>query len=201
MEFARRAAGTPSKLGILAGAFHPPTRAHLALARAALSVVDEVLFVLPRAFPHKRYEGPGLAERLRLVEAATAGEPRFSVAVSEGGLFAEIARECRQAYGPDPELWFLCGRDAAERFVNWDYGQPDAVRHMLAEFGLLVADRGGRYEPPPDLAERIRRLPLPGDYSEISATEVRNRIRAGRPWEHLVPEPIVELVRTIYGKT
>jgi nicotinic acid mononucleotide adenylyltransferase len=72
---------------------------------------------------------------------------------------------------------------------------------MLGEFGLLVADRGGRYEPPPDLAERIRRLPLPGDYSEISATEVRNRIRAGRPWEHLVPEPIVELVRTIYGKT
>lgn len=198
MEFVRRAAGTPSKLGVLPGAFHPPTRAHLGLARAALSMVDEVVFVLPRAFPHKQYEGVGLAERLRLVEAATADEPRFSVAVSEGGLFIEIARECRQAYGPEPELWFLCGRDAAERFLHWDYGRPDAVEVMLREFGLLVADRGGRFEPPPVLASRIRRLPLPADYSEISATEVRNRVRAGRPWEHLVPESIAEQVRRIY---
>lgn len=198
MEFVRRAAATPSKLGVLPGAFHPPTRAHLALARAALPLVEEVVFVLPRAFPHKQYEGVGLAERLRLLEDATADEPRFSVAVSEGGLFIEIARECRQAYGPEVELWFLCGRDAAERFLHWDYGRPDAVEEMLGQFGLLVADRSGRFQPPPNLAGRIRRLPLPADYSEISATEVRNRVRTGRPWEHLVPESIVEQVRRIY---
>jgi nicotinate (nicotinamide) nucleotide adenylyltransferase len=198
MEFIRRAAGTPSRLGVLPGSFHPPTRAHLALARAALGLVDEVVFVLPRAFPHKRYEGVGLAERLRLVETATAGEPRFSVAVSDGGLFLEIARECRAAYGPAVELWFVCGRDAAERILNWDYGRPGVVQEMLEEFGLLVADRHGRYTPPPELAGRIRHLPLPDDHSDVSATEVRNRIRAGRPWEHLVPEPIVELVRRFY---
>ena len=42
-------------LAILAGAFNPPTRAHLAMADAALAVVDEVLFTLPRAFPHKEF--------------------------------------------------------------------------------------------------------------------------------------------------
>ncbi len=198
MEFVRRAAATPSKLGVLPGAFHPPTRAHLALARAALGSVDEVVFVLPRAFPHKQYEGVGLAERLRLVEAATAGEPRFSVAVSDGGLFLEIARECRAAYGSAVELWFLCGRDAAERFLQWDYGRPGAIQEMLNEFGLLVADRGGRYEPPPELAGRVRHLRLPTDYSDVSATEVRHRIRAGLPWEHLVPESAVDLVRRAY---
>jgi nicotinate-nucleotide adenylyltransferase len=198
MEFLRRAPGRPSKLGILPGAFHPPTRAHLALARAALAEVDEVLFVLPRAFPHKQYEGVGLKERARLVMAATDGEPRFSVGISEGGLFIEIARECRDAYGQEVELWFVCGRDAAERIVNWDYGRPSAIEEMLEEFGLLVADRGGRYEPPPHLARRIRRLPLAGDYAEVSATEVRTRIAEGRPWAHLVPESIVDLVGRLY---
>ena len=201
MEFIRRAAGTPSRLGILPGAFHPPTRAHLAVARAALAVVDEVVFVLPRVFPHKEYERVSLADRVRLIEAATADELRFSVAITEGGLFIEIARECRQAYGPEAELWFVCGRDAAERIVNWDYGQPDAFRKMLGEFSLLVADRGGRYEPPPEMAGRIRHLPLPADYTGISATEVRNRIAAGLPWEHMVPESISGPVRQIYCRT
>ncbi len=199
MEFFRRAAGRPSRLGVLAGAFHPPTRAHLALARAALGLVDEVVFVLPRRFPHKRYEGVGLEDRLRLVLAATDGEPRFSVAVSEGGLFIEIARECREAYGPEVEIWFLCGRDAAERIVNWDYGEPGAFARQLEIYGLVVAPRGGYYEPPPEYRDRIRPLPLEGGYDEVSSTAVREAIRSGRPWEHLVPEAIVAGVRRLYG--
>jgi len=199
MEFLRKSAGRPSKLGILPGAFHPPTRAHLALGRAALAEVDEVLFVLPRAFPHKQYEGVGLAERARLLVVCTAEEPRFSAAISEGGLFLEIARECREAYGAGVELWFVCGRDAAERIINWDYGRPGAVEEMLEEFGLLVAERDGRYEPPRGLAGRIRHLRVGEDCSGVSATEVRRRIAAGEPWEDLVPESIRKEVRRIYG--
>jgi nicotinic acid mononucleotide adenylyltransferase len=33
----------------------------------------------------------------------------------------------------------------------------------------------------------------------LSSTEVRERIMQGEPWEHLVPETIVERVRAIYG--
>src|SRR5579863_363849 len=51
LEFFRRAAGEPHSLGVLPAAFNPPTRAHLALARAALGIVEEVLLVLPREFP------------------------------------------------------------------------------------------------------------------------------------------------------
>ncbi len=199
MEFLRRAPGRPSKLGVLAAAFHPPTRAHLALARAALLLVNEVVFVLPRVFPHKRYEEVALQDRVRMVLAATAGEPQFSVAVSEGGLFIEIAEECKTAYGPEVEIWFLCGRDAAERVVNWDYGEPGAFARQLKTYGLLVAPRRGRYEPPPEYRERIRPLPLDRDYDEVSSTAVREAIRTGRPWEHLVPATIVEEVRRLYG--
>jgi nicotinate-nucleotide adenylyltransferase len=196
MEFFRRAPGAPGKLGILAGAFNPPTRAHLALARAALGWVDEVVFVLPRVFPHKAYEGAGFAERVHMLEAALQDEPRYSIAASERGLFLEIARECRAEYGPGPELYFVCGRDAAERFLEWDYGAGAPVGEQLREFQLLVADRAGRFQAPPELGDRIHPLAMEADW--ISATAVRERMRSGQPWEELVPEAIVELARRAY---
>lgn len=198
MEFFRRAAGKTSRLGILAGTFNPPTRAHLALARAALAQVEEVLFILPRLFPHKTYEGAGFAERVKLLEVALQNEPRFSIAATEGGLFIEIARECRSAYGGEAKLYFVCGRDAAERVVNWDYGKPGAFLAQLREFQLLVAARKGEYEPPAEMRTRIHKLTVPGDYDEISASDVRERIARRERWEHLVPESIVSLARELY---
>src|SRR5438105_12585441 len=139
MEFRRRAAGRLAQLGILPGAFNPPTVAHVALARAALnsSDVDEVVFVLPRQLPHKEFSGATLEQRLEMI-AAVAIDPAFSVALTEGGLFIDIAEECRAAYGHAVRLRFLCGRDAAERIVNWDYGHPGAFANMLTRFDLLV---------------------------------------------------------------
>ena len=66
----------------------------------------------------------------------------------------------REAYGEAPELTFLCGRDAAERIVNWDYGQPGAFLKMLNEFDMLVASRNGDYAPPAALRHRIHALEL-----------------------------------------
>lgn len=198
MEFFRRAAGSPRWLAVFPGTFNPPTRAHLALAAAALAEVDEVVFVLPRVLPHKEWSGVAFEDRLAMLTAAVAAEPHFSIAASERGLFIEIARECRDAYGPGVELWFLCGRDAAERIVNWDYGQPGAIKEQLREYGLLVAPRAGQYVPPERLSGRIRALAVAADYDLFSATEVRNRIRAGQAWEHLVPETIVDMVRALY---
>jgi nicotinate-nucleotide adenylyltransferase len=201
MEFLRRAAGQARRLGVFPGSFHPPTRAHLALARAALNVVDEVVFVLPRRFPHKGWEGVGFEDRVRMLEAAAGDELRFSVAASENGLFIEIARECREAYGPHPELYFLCGRDAAERAVNWDYGRPGAFAEQLREYQLLIAPRRGIYVPPEELRGRIHALEMEGDYDELSASEVRRRISSGEAWERLVPEAIVGMVRELYGNS
>jgi nicotinate (nicotinamide) nucleotide adenylyltransferase len=199
MQFFKRAVGQPLKLGVFPGTFNPPTRAHLALARAALARVDEVLFVLPRQFPHKTYEGAAFEDRVRMLEAALAEEPRFSIGASRGGLFIDIARECREAYGPAAKLFFLCGRDAAERVVTWDYGPPGAFQEQLREYQLLVAPRRGGYDPPPELrGAGIHVLTVEGGYDDVSASAVRSRVRNGEPWEHLAPPQIEAMVREIY---
>jgi len=198
MEFLRRAAGRPRTLAVFPGAFNPPTRAHLAIARAALAHAGEVVFVLPRVFPHKNWEGAPLEDRVHMLDAAIGPDPRFSIAASRKGLFIEIARECRAAYGRETGLYFLCGRDAAERIVNWDYGSPGAFTEQLREYQLLVAPRNGPYEPPPEMREWIHALELPENCDGVSATAVRERIAAGQPWEHLVPEAIADMVKRLY---
>jgi nicotinate-nucleotide adenylyltransferase len=198
MEFFRRRAGSPARLGILPGTFNPVTIAHLALAEAGLRWVDEVLFVLPRELPHKEFTGASFAERIAMLGAALAGQPAFSLASSEGGLFLEIAAECRREYGADVRLWFLCGRDAAERIVDWDYGQPGALRAMLRGFGLLVAGREGSYNPPPEIRQAIHPLELPGEYDAVSATGVREGIARGEPGDLMIPEAARALARRIY---
>ena len=203
MEFLRRSKDRPDRLGVLPGTLNPVTVAHLALAEAALAVVDEVVFVLPRQFPHKTFSGAGFEQRAELLEMALAGEPRFSAAACQGGLFVEIASECRAAYGGDVRLSFLCGRDAAERIANWDYGRAGAFPEMLTGFDFLVAARGGEYCPPESLSRSFARLELNGAFDHVSASQVRARISSGEAWEHLVPAAARRRVAEIYtpGKT
>jgi nicotinate-nucleotide adenylyltransferase len=197
MRFLRRASIAAKRLGVLPGTFNPVTVAHLALARAALAHVDEVVFVLPRVFPHKDYSGASFDDRVAMLQAAI-DEPAFSIATADGGLFVEIAQECRIEYGQDVRLAFLCGRDAAERIAGWDYGRPNAFSEMLRGFELLVAARDGRFEPAPEHAAAVRSLNATGTEA-VSATEVRERAARGEPWEHLVPAPARPLARQVYA--
>jgi nicotinate (nicotinamide) nucleotide adenylyltransferase len=186
------------RLAILPGSFNPPTLAHLALAEQALAFAPEVVLALPSAMPHKTFDHVGAMERLRLMVAACEPYPHFSVAQMDRGLFIEMARECRLHWGPQVEIAFVCGRDAAERIVTWKYADGDSIEQQLTEYSLLVAARQGHYEPPPHLAHRITNLPLDRTFDAHSATDVRTRLIEGVPWQHLVPEQIVPLVEKIY---
>jgi nicotinate-nucleotide adenylyltransferase len=188
-----------SRLGVLPGSFNPPTRAHMALAHAALEHCDEILFVLPRALPHKNYGGVGFEDRLRLLKSAVEVHSQFSAASSEGGLFLEIAGECRATYGSEVEIAFLCGRDAAERIVGWKYERGEMLAEMFEQFSLLVARRQGEYAAPKHLAARIRCLDIDLGWDTVSATEVRERIASGLDWRELVPEHIAEDVQRVYS--
>lgn len=196
MKVAYKAACQARSIAILAGTFNPPTKAHVALADAALEVVDEVLLAIPRSFPHKQFEGATLDQRLQMLERIARAQTQLSVAVADGGLFAEIAREARAFY-PGADIHLLCGRDAAERILEWDYGQEGFAEAMLREFRLLVAPRFGAYRPPERFARAIRTL-TPGDFDFCSSTRLREAIRAGDDWVAMVPEPIVEMIPEIY---
>jgi nicotinic acid mononucleotide adenylyltransferase len=139
-----------------------------------------------------------LEGRLEMLRRVTEGNPRFSVAVADGGLYVEMADEAREHFGPSAEIGLLCGRDAAERIAAWDYGEPGVFERMIERYPLLVAGRGGEYLPHAAHAERVITLPMQASFDEISSSEVRRRIEQGLEWRSLVPEAIVELVAAGY---
>jgi nicotinic acid mononucleotide adenylyltransferase len=200
LEFIYRAASSrganPGRVAVFPGAWNPPTRAHVEISRAARAQADEAIWVMPRAFPHKGFEGASFEARLRMLEAL-AKEEGFSAAVSDGGLYAEIAAEAADFFKGTPEILLVCGRDAAERMAAWDYGVPGVFEELLRRHRLLVASRNGEYGGR-ERGDRIERLAMGRDWSEVSSSEVRRRIAEGEDWRGLVPAVLAHMVQGLY---
>ena len=196
VELFRPLRARPRRLALLPAAFHPPTRAHEALLAAALGQCDAVLAVLARSLPHKEYSGATLEQRLETVFPLTGA--RTGAAVSQGGLFLEMAREA-QALFPGVEIHLVCGRDAAERAAAWRYEGLPSMAEQLREYRLLVAAREGGYEAPAAVAHSIERLEWGDGWDAVSSTEMRRRMASGEPWEHLVPAACLDAVRRVYS--
>jgi nicotinic acid mononucleotide adenylyltransferase len=198
MEFLWRPALAPRRAAVFPGAWNPPTVAHLEIARAALRVVDQVVWVIPRSFPHKGWHGAGFEERCEMIRTLAASEKGFAAAISDGGLYVEIAREAREAFGAGIEIGIVCGRDAAERMETWDYGRAGVFEEMLRDFRLLVAARVGEYSTAFEHGGRIHALETETCFDDVSSSEVRRRIRLGEAWEPLVPAAIRDRVNVAY---
>jgi nicotinate-nucleotide adenylyltransferase len=198
MEFLHRAAGSPARVVLFPGTWNPPTVAHVDIARAALRHADEVIWVLPRVFPHKSFAGPGFEARGGMSKALVEQTPGFSAATSTGGLYAEIANEAREDFGPHPEIMLVLGRDAAERIEVWDYGRPGVFEDFIKQYKLLVAARRGEHNPAPQHAEYIFPLPMEFSWDDVSSSEIRRRIAAGEQWRDLVPPEIAGIVEKLY---
>ena len=186
------------RVGVLPGAFNPVTNAHIALAEASIEQhrLDQIIFLLPEVFPHKAYVGASFEERLALLHAALSDKPRWAIASSDRWLFVEIAKAVQDDCGPDADIHLICGRDAAERIVNWDYGDGPDFAKQLRQFQMLVGSRGAGYHIPARYQGRIHRVELPLWLSEVSATAVRQAVIRNEAWEQLVPAAVAdEIVR------
>jgi nicotinate (nicotinamide) nucleotide adenylyltransferase len=191
------------RLGVLSAAFNPITRAHVALAESAYHhyQLHEVLFVLPITQPHKLIRDAPLEARLQMMDLALQGNPAFSIGTCTHGLFVDICRAAAAAYPPQTRLWFITGRDAAERILTWPYPDPaKALSDLFAQAELLVADRQGAFVLP-DIpvvhrhAEHVHHLPLPAAYSHISATEIRTRLANGEEVSELVSPLVLRYIQ------
>jgi nicotinate-nucleotide adenylyltransferase len=199
----RGLAAAGGRLGVLGGAYNPITHAHLVLARSALEQarLDEVLFVLSKIPPRKRIEGATIDQRLEMMRLAVVDLPFATVGLCTHGLFLDIAAALREGYQGNLEVFFIVGRDAAERILTWPYPDPAAaLQEMFTAFQLLVFRRRGEFTLPalPLLqryGDRIRTLRLSEDLDQISSTAVRDQAAAEGPLQGLVPEVVAAYIR------
>ena len=200
----KAAAPEPTRLGVLGGAYNPITLAHLAVGEAAMHNfgIDEVLFLLPKVPPHKTIFGASLEQRLEMMRLAAADIPHASVGISTHGLFVDMYEGLLAVYPHRPQVFFLTGRDAAERILAWHYDDAGTVlNRMFESFQFIVCSRDGPFRLPDDpllrpYKNRIHSCLLPPQVDAISATEVRKRCEEGLPIEDLVPEPVAAYITT-----
>jgi nicotinate-nucleotide adenylyltransferase len=192
-------AGVIQRLGILGGTFDPIHHGHLIAAEEAHHQLelDQVLFVPAGTPPHKpaRPISP-IYDRLRMIELAIAGKPYFAIsrvdADRPGPCYTvDTLRLLRLEWGPGVTFFFVEGADSLVEIGTWY--QP---RRLIELTQFAVVDRPGvEIDLPqlerenPGLASRIHRVQMP--LLEISSSDLRARVRQGRPISYLVP-PAVE---------
>jgi nicotinate-nucleotide adenylyltransferase len=103
-------------------------------------------------------------------------------------------------YPPSIEVFFLTGRDAAERILTWKYDDAEAaLRQMFTAFQCIVCDRDGPFHLPDDpllapYRQRIHGCTLPPGFNHVSATEVRRRCQQGQSLDDLVPTGVARYI-------
>ena len=179
------------KLGIFGGTFDPPHLGHyLAAVDAAEALgLDQVVWVPAAQQPFKTGESTTDAEaRLAMTALVVQGDPRFGVdalEVERGGLsFTVDSLRAFRARHPGAALFLLLGTDAAALLPKWR--EPEEVR-ALAE--IVVLTRGGEGESIPAGVTA-----LPTRRVDISATEIRARVRAGRSIRGFVPDVVADYI-------
>ena len=190
-------------LGVLGGAYNPITRAHLLLARYSREQgkLDEIIFVLPKILPNKPLVGASVEQRLAMMRLAISGIPYISLGVCSHGLFLDIYTALQQIYPQEPEIFFITGRDAAERILTWPYADPAAaLARMFASFQLLVFERKGKLQLPKSplvqkYLNRIHTLEVEKNLDRVSSTEVRRRVSEGRSIGELVPTEVAVFIQ------
>ena len=198
--------GLPPKngrLGVLGGAYNPITRAHLLLAHHSREQhkLHEVIFVLPRTLPNKPLVEVSLEQRLEMMRLATASTPYISLGLCSHGLFIDICTGLKKIYPQKPEIFFITGRDAAERILSWPYTDANSVlAQMFTSFQMLVFEREGKLDLPENplieqYSKRIHILEIAENLDHISSTKVRQRLRTGQSIENLVPKEVADFIK------
>lgn len=190
------------RLGVLGGAYNPITRAHLALADTVVKTfgIHEVVFLLPAVPPHKPLFGATLDQRLEMMCLALEERPYATVGLSSHGLFLDMHQGLLEIYPAGIDVFFLTGRDAAERILTWPYEDAAAaLQQMFTAFQLIVCDREGAFQLPEaplfrPYRQRIHSCRMPAHFNQVSATEVRQRCQQGLPCDDLVPPAVARYI-------
>lgn len=189
------------RVGVFGSAFNPPHLAHLVFAGEAFWQLElDQLIVVPTGIPyHKESEGgPGPAARLELARAAFAGVDGVEVSDTEvkrpGPSYTyETLEEIADQYGKY-EIHLLMGADAAKDFSGWQ--QPERILE-LARIGIASRPGVEKQEVTAEFeglgaSDRISFIEMP--QVDISSSLIRHRIEENRPFRHLVPTAVAQMI-------
>jgi len=186
------------RTALMGGTFDPIHYGHLSAAQFAAEEfdIDEVIF-MPAGFPYFKEQSKVTPPDVRLVmtKLAVKGNPLFTVSDMEikrqGKTYtAETMDELAKTVGG--ELFLITGSDAAAGMTKWH--EPE---HLLETCSVIEVSRPGSDDDWEEFRktglyknheDRFLRLVIPG--VDVSSTELRERVSAGKSIKYLLPEAV-----------
>ena len=187
------------------GSFNPIHNGHLLCAKAAaLHRNFQTVVVIPSAQPPHKPQSAELAsaaDRFAMARLAcdfiSDDSVKFvpsdiEIARSGPSYTIQTVRDLRRFGWPD--VWWLIGADMLNYLPKWHQAEQ-----LIDECNFLILARPGielRWSSLPGTwRARLEPNVVPAPLIDISATDIRNRVREGRSITDLTVPPVVEYIR------
>lgn len=191
------------KIGILGGTFDPIHNAHLLLGESAREQfgLDRVIYI-PNNLAHMphRTEVSGAEERYQMVKMAINDNPYFTCSRLEidkpdGSYTIDTITDLKNMY-PGDELYLILGADSVLGIDSW-YRASDLLKSCI----IIAATRYDDDEAAIDKKRRELQSIYGADIRilnfnriDISATDIRERIKKGRSVRYMLPDGCIEFI-------
>ena len=181
------------KLAVMGGTFNPPHLGHLICAEEVNDrfKFDKVMFIPSARPPHKdNNEILDAQHRYTMTVLATKDNPRFEVSRIEldrpGRSYSiETVRQLREIYGQDTEIYWIVGADAILEMFIWK-----DIDELLTLCRFIAISRPGYDLSQADSRFMERVQVFQTTDVDISATEIRRRVKQGKSIKYLVPPKV-----------
>ncbi len=184
------------KIGVMGGSFNPPHNAHLFIAREAQFFLglEKIIFIPAYQSPLKEEEITSPRHRLAMLELALKREKNFLVSdleIKRGGksYTVDTIRELKERWGEKKEIYFICGSDSAHTLPSWK--EPETLVSLCK---LVVFERPGYPLKTIPSPYRKKIIVLDSLLLDISSSDIRKRVKEGRPIRYLLPREVEEYI-------
>lgn len=194
------------RVAVMGGTFDPIHYGHLVTAEAVRHEfqLDQVLFIPTGKPPHKAADTVSDSEnRYLMTLLATESNDHFYASrmeIDRSGFTYTIdtIHALQQIYPVDTEIFFITGADAFYQMFSWHNAEE-----LLKTCTFVAATRPGYQKE--ELIQRISAtiqdhpmqrfhfLEVPA--LAISSSDIRARVRSGRPIKYLVPEAVENFIK------
>ncbi len=183
-----------AKIGIFGGTFDPIHLGHLITAQSVREIrkLEKIIFIPAFISPHKSEIKTSSAEdRLNMIKLAIDGISFFdysNIEIEKGGVSFTIdtLKELKKS---NDDLEFIIGYDNIFEFNTWK--DPDEIMKLAK---VIVLKR--RSSHPPQFKDKYynQAIFVQTRGIEISATDLRERVKKGQPINFLVPQKVMEYI-------
>lgn len=188
------------RIGFFGGAFNPVHNGHMRVARQVRKKMnlDRIVLIPSGRACHRKIEGSTPLERYEMACLAVEGDSWLEVSdveIMESKKTAkpvatvDTLEKIVKGRGENNKLFFIVGSDEAEEIESWK--DPERLLELCS---FIVVKRPGfslcglkkKYR------QKMRILDI--DAFDISASDIKKRVKMKASFKHLVPEPVARYI-------